>query len=81
MRRQVDDLVDKLENLQKRLNTSQKKTRRRNKKVSTLTAVVSELREKNLKDYSRINVFWSSEGTYEEVGDAKEKEKYWGVST
>ena len=48
VRRQVDDLVDKLENLQKRLNTSQKKTRRRNKKVSTLTAVVSELREKNL---------------------------------
>ena len=48
VRRQVDDLIDKVENLQKRLNTSQKKTKRRDKKVSTLTSVVSELREKNL---------------------------------
>ncbi|CAB3989247.1 Hypothetical predicted protein [Paramuricea clavata] len=48
MRRQVDDLTDKVENLQKKLRIDQQKTRRRNKKVSTLTAVVSELREKNL---------------------------------
>ena len=48
MRRQVDDLTDKVENLQKKLRIAQQKTRRRNKKVSTLTAVVSELREKNL---------------------------------
>ena len=48
VRRQVDDLIDKVENLQKRLKTSQKKTNRRDKNVSMLTAVVSELREKNL---------------------------------
>ncbi|CAB4037339.1 THAP domain-containing 9, partial, partial [Paramuricea clavata] len=48
MRRQVDDLTDKVGNLQKKLRLAQQKTRRRNKKVSTLTAVVSELREKNL---------------------------------
>ena len=48
VRSQVDDLIDKVENLQKRLKTSQKKTNRRDKKVSMLTAVVSELREKNL---------------------------------
>ena len=40
MKRQVDDLIDKVENIQKRLKTS------RDKKVSTLTSVVSELREK-----------------------------------
>ncbi|CAB3985600.1 Hypothetical predicted protein [Paramuricea clavata] len=47
VRRQVDDLIDKVENLQKRLNTSQKKTKRRDKKNQ---------------------FFWSSKGTYEEVG-------------
>jgi hypothetical protein len=60
VRRQVDDLVDKLENLQKRLNTSQTKTRRRNKKVSTLTAVVSELREKNLINSDCVTILEST---------------------
>ena len=47
-RRQVDYLTDKIENLTKKLKSSQKKTGRRNKKVSTLAAVVSELKDKNL---------------------------------
>ena len=45
---QMNDLNNKVKNLQKRLKASQQKTRRRNKKVSTLAAVVSELKEKNL---------------------------------
>ena len=47
-RRQVDYLTDKIENLTKKVNSSQKKTKRRDKKVSTLAAVVSELKDKNL---------------------------------
>ena len=47
-RRQVDYLTDKIENLTKKVNSSQKKTKQRDKKVSTLAAVVSELKDKNL---------------------------------
>ena len=42
-----NQMNNKVKNLQKRLKSSQQKTRRRNKKVST-AAVVSELKEKNL---------------------------------
>ena len=47
-RRQVDYLADKIEALTKKVKISQQKTRRRNRKVSNLIAVVSELKEKNL---------------------------------
>ncbi|CAB4034753.1 Hypothetical predicted protein [Paramuricea clavata] len=83
VRSQVDDLIDKVENLQKRLKTSQKKTNRREKKVSTLTTVVSELREKNLINSDCVTIL---ESTFSRV--PKElmkrlvtKEKSWGVST
>ena len=48
LKTQVYGLVDKIENLQKKVKISQQKTRRRNRKVSTLASVVSELKEKNL---------------------------------
>ena len=48
LRKQVHGLVDKIEGMKKKVRTSQQKTRRRNKKVSTLASVVSELKEKNL---------------------------------
>ena len=48
LRRKVDDLIDQVENLKKRLDTSQKKTRRLKKKLSSLTTVVSELKKENL---------------------------------
>ncbi|CAB4015287.1 THAP domain-containing 9 [Paramuricea clavata] len=47
-RRQVDYLIDTVGNLKKRLKSSQKKTKRRDRKVSMLASVVSELKEKNL---------------------------------
>ena len=48
LKTQVYGLVDKIENLQKKVKISKQKTRRRNRKVSTLASVVSELKEKNL---------------------------------
>jgi hypothetical protein len=48
VRRQVDYLIDEVESLKKRLKSSQKKTKRRDKKVSTLASVVNVLKEKNL---------------------------------
>ena len=48
MKRQMCDLVDKVESLQKKLKTSHQKSRRLKKKVKTLADVVSELKEKNL---------------------------------
>ena len=48
IKNQINDLNHKVKSLQKRLKSSQQKTRRGNKKVSTLAAVVSELKEKNL---------------------------------
>jgi len=48
VKNQVYGLVDKIENLQKKVKVSQQKTRRRNRKVSTLASVVSELKDKNL---------------------------------
>lgn len=48
LKNQINDLNHKVKSLQKRLKSSQQKTRRGNKKVSTLAAVVSELKEKNL---------------------------------
>ena len=44
----MDYLIDTVGNLKKRLKSSQKKTKRRDRKVSTLASVVSELKEKNL---------------------------------
>ena len=60
LRKQVNDLINKVENLQKRLKTSQKKTNRRDKKVSTLTSVVSELREKNLINNDCVTILEST---------------------
>ena len=48
MRRQMCDLVDKVESLQKKLKRSHQKTRRLKKKVNTLADVVSKLKEENL---------------------------------
>ena len=48
LKKNVYNLVDKIEGLQKKVKTFKQKTRRRNKKVSTLASVVSELKEKNL---------------------------------
>ena len=48
MKRQMCDLVDKVESLQKKLKTSHQKSRRLKRKVKTLADVVSELKEKNL---------------------------------
>ncbi len=48
LKTQVYGLLDKIDNMKKRLKSSQKKTNRRNRKVSTLASVVSELKEKNL---------------------------------
>ena len=48
MKNQVYDLTNKIENLTQKLKLSKQKTRRRNRKVSNLTAVVSELKEQNL---------------------------------
>ncbi|CAB3987619.1 DNA transposase THAP9, partial [Paramuricea clavata] len=60
VRREVDDLTCKVKNLQKKLRLAQQKTRRRNKKVSTLTAVVSELREKNLINSDCVTILEST---------------------
>ena len=48
LRNQVYGLVDKVDGMKKKLKSSQTKTRRRNRKVSTLASVVSELKEKSL---------------------------------
>ena len=48
LKNQINYLNHKVKSLQKRLKSSQQKTQRGNKKVSTLAAVVSELKEKNL---------------------------------
>ncbi|CAB4041035.1 THAP domain-containing 9, partial, partial [Paramuricea clavata] len=48
MKRRLDDVVDNATILKKRLESSQKKLRRYRGKVSTLTTVVSELKEQNL---------------------------------
>ena len=48
MKRQMCDLVDKVESLQKKLKRSHQKSRRLKKKVNTLADVVSKLKEENL---------------------------------
>ena len=48
LKRQVDELRDKVKSMQKKLKNSQRRTRRWRKRVATLTEVVSELKEKNL---------------------------------
>ena len=48
LKRQVDDLIDKLESQKKKLKSSQTKTRRWKKKVATLADVVSKLKEEHL---------------------------------
>jgi hypothetical protein len=48
MKSRLNDVVDKATILKKRLESSQKKLRRYREKVSTLTTVVSELKEQNL---------------------------------
>ena len=48
LKRQVDELTDKVKSMQKKLKDSQRRTRRWRKRVATLTEVVSELKEKNL---------------------------------
>ena len=48
LRNQVYDLTDKIESLQKKVYLSEKKIKRRDRKVSMLAVVVSELKEKNL---------------------------------
>ena len=48
LRRQVDDLIDKMESQKKKLKSSQTKTRRWKKKVATLADVVGKLKEEQL---------------------------------
>ena len=48
MKRQMCDLVDKVESLQKKLKRSHQKSRRLKKRVNTLADVVSKLKEENL---------------------------------
>ena len=48
LKRQVDELTDKVKSMQKKLKNSQWRTRKWRKRVATLTEVVSELKEKNL---------------------------------
>ena len=48
--------MDQVESLKKKLNISKKKTRRLNKKVSSLMTVVSELKKENLVSSDCANI-------------------------